>query len=207
MTDHPHLVTAVPPHVVWHVGRRPDPWAWVPWRYAGNQRWDDRMSTFRTVYAASTRFGCYVEVLAQLRPDPALVGEMASIVVDNDDAELHPTFPAGEIDQDWADKRVVSSARLSWVFCDVTASATIAALRPSMLALARGLGLPDFDGAALKLGQPRALTQQVASSVYRLRNGIDDELFAGVKLRRGTEMSWRCGRCSSDPRTFRAAAD
>lgn len=190
MTYAPQPVTAVPPEVVWHVGRRPDPWAWVPWQYAGNQRWDDRMSKFRTVYAASTRFGCFVEVLAHFRPDPALADEMAAITVDEEDAELHPTFPAGEIDQDWVDKRAVSSAAMDGVFCDVTAAQTIATLRPFMLGLTRGLGLPDFDSATLKLGQPRALTQHVASRVYRLPSGVDDELFAGVRFasRHGDEL-------------------
>jgi hypothetical protein len=160
MTPGPRLVTAVPPELVWHVGRRPEPWAWVPRQFAGQQRWDDIMRTFRTIYAASSRYGCYLEVLAHFRKDPDTADGMDRIVVSDEDAAVYPTYPAGEIDRTWVDARVVSSAEMSGVFCDVTAAPTIAALRPYMLALARGMGLPDFDGAALKLAHPRALTQQ-----------------------------------------------
>jgi len=57
--------------------------------------------------------------------------------------------------------------------------------------LARELELPDFDASALKLAQPRALTQHVASHIYRLPTGIDDDFFAGVRFasRHGDELA------------------
>lgn len=53
----------------WRVGRAPDPWAWIDYRYAGEQRWDDSGNEFRTIYAADSLYACFVEILAHLRPD------------------------------------------------------------------------------------------------------------------------------------------
>lgn len=85
--------------------------------------------------------------------------------------------------------RVITSAYVSGVYCDVTAADTIAALRPRMLHVAKSFNLPDFDAAALKLAEPRALTQHVASHIYQLRHR-DGDLFDGVRFasRHGDEL-------------------
>jgi hypothetical protein len=141
------------------------------------------------VYAANTRFGCYVEVLAHFRPDPELVADMANIDVE-DLSPVDQTLPAGEIDLTWAERRAVTSARMGGTFCDVTAAATVAALRPFFIEEAYRLGLPDFDAAALKLAHPRELTQKVASFVYEMPSPGDDNLFAGIRFasRHGDEI-------------------
>ncbi len=179
--ERPSPAEATPTVTLWHVGRRPEPWAWIPWEFAGRQRWDDIEGTFRTVYAAESRFACFVEVLAPFRPDPDLVAGMAAIEVDPDDANEHPTAPAGEVDRQWVNRHVITSAEVSGVYCDVTAVETIASLRPRFIDLARSLGLPDFDAAALKLAQPREFTQHVASHIYQLQR-LDGELFDGVRF-------------------------
>ena len=183
------VVPAQPSGRVWHVGHRPDPWAWVPERFAGNQRWDDSEGLFRTVYAADTRYGCYLEVLAQFRRDPE-ADVVSNIVLDPDDVAMQ-TYPAGEIDLDWIGKRIAASARMDGVFCDVTAAESIAALRPQFLRLAGELGLPDFDAAALKSAHPRTLTQSVATHLYALSNPVDQTPFAGVRFasRHGDEVA------------------
>lgn len=204
MSDAPELVRDAPEGIVWHIGRAPDPWDWIPQQYAGNQRWDDALGAFRTVYAASSRYGCYVEVLAQYRKDPDMAAGMAAITVDPADAS-YETYPAGEIGMDWVSTRVISSAWVSGWFCDVTASKTIAALRPTFLPIARDLGLPDFDAAALKLATPRTLTQNVASFLYSQPTGIDGDPFAGVRFssRHGDELQmWALfERNGDDPRS------
>lgn len=55
-----NLMAAVNPGAVWHVGHRPDPWAWTPWEYAGDDgrfhgRWDDPAGRYRTLYAGGDR--------------------------------------------------------------------------------------------------------------------------------------------------------
>lgn len=184
------LVQAHPPALLWHVGRRPEPWAWVPWESAGGQRWDDIEGAFRTVYAAESRYGCFVEVLATFRPDPQLVADIGLISVDERDTAEHPTSPAGQVDRGWVGLHLVTSAAVNGVYCDVTAAETIAALRPRFLGLARGYGLPDFDTAALKLARPRELTQHVASHIYQLDYDNAGDFFAGVRFgsRHGDEL-------------------
>ena len=56
---------------------------------------DEASGEFRTIYAASTMLGCLLEVLAPLRPDPALAVELDAIVEDEQDADDFPTAAAG----------------------------------------------------------------------------------------------------------------
>ena len=62
------------------------------------------------------------------------------------------------------------SAHLTGRFCVVTAFETIAALRPRFAGIATGgLGLADFDAAALTDGRPRLLTQAVSPHLWEMR--------------------------------------
>jgi RES domain len=187
----PSPAQASPAGLLWRVGRYPRPWAWVPWEFSGGNRWDDVERTFRTAYAAESAFACFVELLATYRPDPRLVADMAAIHVDHFDAVTHPTSSAGQVPLSWLNAHVVSSAVVTGVFCDVTAAATIAALRPQFLPLTRSLGMADFDAAALKSARPRELTQRVASHIYQLAYDGADELFTGVRFasRHGDELA------------------
>jgi hypothetical protein len=177
----------------------------VPWEFAGAQRWDDVERSFRTVYAADSRYGCFVEVLAHFRPDPELVASMAEIEVEPEDGREHPTNPAGQIDRKWVERHLISSARVSGTFCDVTTASTIAALRPEFISVAVSLGLPDFDSAAIKLARPRELTQRLASHIYGLPTSAGT-LFAGVRFasRHGDEIAlWAVfERAGDEPSPF-----
>ncbi|MCZ7537423.1 MAG: hypothetical protein M5T61_16945 [Acidimicrobiia bacterium] len=42
-------------------------------------RWDDPEGLYRVLYASSLRVGCYIETLARLRPDPAVVAALEAI--------------------------------------------------------------------------------------------------------------------------------
>lgn len=153
----------------WRVSFAPDPWAWPGWQWAGADgrfggRWDDLAGTFRTVYAASTLLGCFLEVLAGFRPDPAVAAEYATITTTDEDS--HPTIEMGTLPHAWLEQRRIARAQLTGCFCAVTAAETIAALRPRFVAAAHTLHLHDFDAAALKAGQPRELTQAVASHLH-----------------------------------------
>lgn len=98
------------PGEVYRVGFPPDPWAWPGWEFARNDgrfggRWDDANGEFRTIYAATTLLGCLLEVLAPLRPDPVVAAELDQITEDDEDAEDHPTTPAGTLSRTWLDAR------------------------------------------------------------------------------------------------------
>jgi hypothetical protein len=54
------LRTSEPPERVYRLGRRPDPWQWPDWSYAGGDgtfgtRFDDPDSEYRVLYASSQR--------------------------------------------------------------------------------------------------------------------------------------------------------
>lgn len=156
--------TIVDGHIVYRVGRAPDPWAFSERRYCGNNRWDDPELNFRTIYAGDDLFACYVEVLAPLRPDmPSGIDLLAEIEEDPADSIAYPTPQAGVVPKSWLEGRMWAQARLSGQFVDVTAAATVRDLRPRFLGLAQKLGFADFDAAALKTAHPRELTQRVAA--------------------------------------------
>lgn len=153
---------------VWRVGYRPEPWAWVGWEWATDGRfsgrWDDRDGNFRTLYVGSTLLASLVEVLANFRPDPHMT--LDDITEDGEDRANHPTAAAGVVDVAWLDPRAVGTGRLGGRYCAVTRSESIAFLHSRFVALARQLGLKDFDAAALKDGRARPLTQAVAAYLY-----------------------------------------
>jgi len=182
-------LTAAPTLPLWRLGRAPEPWAWADRSYAGDQRWDDADGEFRTVYAADSAYGCFVETLAHFRPDPAVAAALGSIVVDPADAADYPSRRPGEVPLNWVDSRRLSSAAVSGIFCDVTGAPTIAAMRPHFLELVAQLGLTDFDAAAIKAARPRVLTQHIASWLYR-REAQPNRFWDGVAFasRHGDEL-------------------
>jgi hypothetical protein len=193
------------PGEVWRVGYGPHPWHWVDWAHAVNGRftgrWDAVDSAYRTIYAGSSLFACLVEVLARFRPDPILHTDMASIQVDEADASLYATVPAGVVDEAWLTVRKISRARLSGRYCDVADSATVAALRTRFIGLAMALGMADFDSSALQNSEPRELTQQVGREVYAMSDGAGHPLFDGVRFlsRHGNDLElWTVFERSTD---------
>lgn len=158
------------PGQVWRVGYRPDPWAWTPWQYADHGRftgrWDDPHGRYRTLYTGTTLLGCLLEVLAGFRPDPHLAADLDDIDEDPADTIDHPTQPAGRLPLSWLEPRTASSAILTGTYCSVTTTDTLAVLRPVFIGRAIRHGLPDLDAAALRLAEPRALTQAVSAWLY-----------------------------------------
>ncbi|GAA4777263.1 hypothetical protein [Citricoccus nitrophenolicus] len=197
---------------VWRVGYQPEPWEWADWRWAGpggrfTGRWDALDGgLYRTIYAGDSLFACLVELLAPLRPDPALTRELDQITVDPEDQAEYPTVPTGTIDVDnWAQNRLASSARLEGWFCVITAAATIAALWPRFHATAVSVyGLQDFDAAALKDARPRELTQAVSQHLWNARSADGTDLCDGIEFlsRHGDDLVlWALFERSEDGQT------
>jgi hypothetical protein len=164
---------------VWHVEFAPDPWAWSDWNYAidegrFNGRWDDLRGQFRTVYAGNTLYACLIEVLAKYRRDAALALELDGINEDPADTDELPARPAATVGYDWLELRLAASAMLGGMFCDINASATIAALWPRFARRAIEFGVNDFDHAALKDSGPRDLARSIASWLYALTDPVID---------------------------------
>lgn len=190
MAPYPNIEIHEENRQVWRIGHRPEPWAWVPWKYSDSGRfagrWDDPHGEFRTMYAGQSLLSCLLEILACFRPDPTLVDELGDIEVN--DAASEPTPRPGTIPCAWLDKRCAATARMNGRFCAVTHTSTISALRPRFLEDARSFGLEDFDAAALRDPRPRGLTQRVAAHLwlttdlngvqYASRHGDDHTLWA-----------------------------
>ena len=165
--------------LVFRVGYSPDPWAWAPWEYAPfTGRWDDPEALFRTIYAASSAEACFIEILAQFRPDPGLDPDLASISGCPDDVDYEGS-PPGVVGRSWLRERRFGSAHITGRFVDVGHSQTIAELRPTFLPVALGSGLPDFDAAAIRIHAPRELTQSISRHLYG-RETPDGRLASGV---------------------------
>jgi hypothetical protein len=119
---------ARPEGPVFRLGRRPDPWAWPDWAYAGEDgtwgnRFDDSASEYRVLYASSKRLGPFLETLARFRPDPAIVAEQ--IAGDARDAEFE-TGPAGLVPSSWLADRALGTARCKGTFADVGHAGSLA---------------------------------------------------------------------------------
>jgi hypothetical protein len=182
------------PGRVWRVGYRPGSWTWTPWQYADhgrfNGRWDDPHGRYRTLYTGTTLLGCLLEVLAGFRPDRLLAGDLADIDEDAVDAIDYPTTAAGRLPMSWLEHRIASSAVLAGTYCSVTTTDTLAVLRPVFIGRALGYRLPDFDAAALRLAEPRALTQAVSAWLYE-HNTAGHPTFDGVHFqsRHGDDLN------------------
>jgi hypothetical protein len=173
------------------VGYAPDPWAWVPWEYVERStgRWDDPQEIYRVLYAGSSPEACFIEVLAQFRPDADLLADMAAIEPDPRD-EHYPTIPPGQVHRSWLDNRRLGSGTLAGTFADIPHRDTIAALRPHFLARAIHFGLPDFDAGAIRMREPRGLTREVSRFLYALDHrgrqldgiGYESRFGAGLQL-------------------------
>lgn len=128
-------------------------------------------------------------MLACFRPDPYLAADLDGIVEDRDDARDHRTATPGELSPDWLTPRRIGSARLSGWYALPGARQSLPTLRSQFLRLAHDLGVPDLDAAAIRLAEPRNLTQQIARWIYQ-QTDPDGQLVAGVRFasRHGDEF-------------------
>ena len=167
------------------IGFRPAPWEWTPWECATNGRftgrWDDPGGVWRTLCVGSTRLACYLEVLAYARPSPDMAADLDDIEVDDEDQFEFPTIAPGELPLSWCAPRMTADAALTgWsvVPGDVE---SVAALRKGFRGTAFRLGLAALDGAAIRAGPPRALTQGISPWINTL-NGPAGKPIAGIEF-------------------------
>lgn len=152
----------------YRLARRPDPWEWPDWAYAGEggtfgNRYDDPESEFRVLYASSDRLTCFLETLARFRPDPHV--EAIEITSDPRDGEF-PTLPPGHVPAEWTTKRAIGTITVDWSFADIGTRRSLAHLRQVLGHQLVRHGVDDLDGAAIRASVPRAFTQEVSRYVY-----------------------------------------
>jgi hypothetical protein len=176
------------PGTVWRIGYAPNPWAWSDWKYADdnglfNGRWDDQHGRFRTIYTAESLLGCFLEVLAQLRPDPNLTLEL-DFIADDDNAEvLYPTTPAGVVGYEWLEEREWATGVQTGTYCFVTTSESVATLAQTGVFARFGVVAPDIGTDVLKDPHTRPLTRTIARMIYDVRHEDKTSAFDGVEFR------------------------
>lgn len=150
---------------VHRVAHGPDPWVWTPWQYAPfGGRWDDPDSQYRVLYLGASRYGCYLEVLAQFRPDPKVLALYEALAPDDAD-QGYPTVPQGVVPAEWLDGRIVGSAAMIGMFVPVGTADVLAWLRRHVAGLLIAHRIPDLDGAAIRSAD-RAFTQDLSRWLY-----------------------------------------
>ena len=153
-----------PPDVIFRIGRR-SPWDWPEWANVGDDgtfgnRWDDPQGVYRVLYASSLRLGCYLETLARLRPDPAVIAGLKAI------EGPEPMDPVGVVPRSWLAERGMGAASVSGDFASVGHARSLAWLRARFAADVVEAGLADLDAAAVRLSVPRRLTQLMSRAIY-----------------------------------------
>lgn len=155
---------------MWRVGHQQSPWDFTSWEFATagrfDGRWDDPDGVWRSLYVAETELGCYLEVLARFRPDPATVSALDAIDGDTDD-HGYPTIGPGVVTADWRKRRMIGCGQLTGMFFVPALTKSLAALRKAFMSRAAELGVPDVDAAAVRLARPRALTQEISQWAYK----------------------------------------
>jgi hypothetical protein len=168
---------------VWRVGYAPEPWAWTPWQFAEdgrfNGRWDDPNGVWRSLYVGGSPLACYLEVLARFRFDPSLQSDLAEIEEDDVDARDHATLSGGVLPRSWCQPRLLGAAHLTGWYAVPGDKESLPTLRARFLPLATRLHLADVDAAAIRLAEPRTFTQQIATWLF-YQSGPDDRPLAGV---------------------------
>jgi hypothetical protein len=118
------------------------------------------------MYAAETRFGCFLETLAPWRSQVSTLLSLA--LLPDGDAEIPQSPPsAGEIPADWHKQRLFGTFRLGpgqdWL--DLRRLETRETLRRPLAPILDRLGVEDFDlGDAVSRIRP--LTQRIAALAH-----------------------------------------
>jgi len=173
------LERLTPPRRLFRVGRAPDPWAWPPWEFAGQDgtfgnRWDDRQGNYRVLYASSRLEGCFLETLSRFRPDPHVLAELAAI------KGPEATSPPGVLPRSWLEARVIGEASVFGTFANVGSAASLAYLHKRLASRLVHYGIGELDGAAIRRTAPRAFTQEISSHIYARADARGRPLFSGI---------------------------
>lgn len=178
MSSRVFLPASGDPGTVWRVGHAPDPWQWTPWQYASddgrfNGRWDDQNAQFRTLYTSDSLLGCFLELLAPLRPRDTVFLELDEIQDDAGDAGAFPDPARGAVGASWLSGRVYARGEQTGTYAEITTAQGLAYLLDAGVFVAMGIPPVDVDVALLKDAHRREITRTIARHLFDLRNASD----------------------------------
>ena len=166
------LDTRTPTGPLYRIAWGTEPWEYPDWKRAGTDsssqahtfgnRFDDPNAEYRVLYASSQLVSCYVEVLARLRPDYALLAELRAMDGEDDYQQI------GVIPDEWFESRFIGTAEVGGNYADLYSPAWVSHLRSRLQPLCVELGLSDFDLSVLIQATKRIVTQKASSIVYDL---------------------------------------
>ena len=141
---------------IFRIARWPDPLAFPPREFNGNERFDDPLGIFRVLYVG-TRLACFVEWVAPFRLPLALLAQARAV------ANTAEPLPQPRVVPGRRRQRCIGRLRLAprqrWL--DLRRPETAEALRAEFAPLLEHLGLPDLDVSGMR-GPGRVLTQAIA---------------------------------------------
>lgn len=163
------------PGDVWRVGYEPDPWQWTPWQFASddgrfNGRWDDQRAQFRTLYTSDSLLGCFLELLASLRPNETAFAELGEIQDDAGSAGMYLDPHRGAIGTSWLSGRMFARGRQTGDYAEITTAHGLAYLVDAGVFNALGIAPVNVDVALLKDAHRRDVTRTIARHLFDLRD-------------------------------------
>lgn len=137
-------------------------------------RFDDPARDYRTLYCAAERLTCLYEVLADLRPDAAVLAEFAQLYGGGSVADLRL---AGRITWEWRVRNALAEAVIvaDGEFADLDDVELRTELETRHVKLLAAHGMLHLD-----IGQVRSKTRVVTQTIAR---SLFDDGFAGVRFR------------------------
>lgn len=163
------------PGEIWRVGWAPDPWQWTPWQFATdsgrfNGRWDDQNAQFRTLYTADRLLGCFLELLAPVRPSETAYAELAEIEDDAGTTSEHPDPDRGGIGMAWLNDRLHAAGFQRGTYAEVTQAEGVGFLSACGVFAGLGISARAVDVSLLKDAHQREVTRTVARFVFDLHD-------------------------------------
>lgn len=151
-----------PSSELFRLGRKPDPWDWNDWTYAGpdgtfGNRWDDPESKYRVPYGCSQRLGSFMETLGRFPADPKVLSELEAIDLEPGDED--PALPPGSLRlDDWLSRRLIGQALVAAEFAAAGRSRSLSYFQDRLSGVLGSYGVRELNGAAIRQLAPRELT-------------------------------------------------
>lgn len=194
------------------VKRGRDPFEPPPWSVVGNNRFDCPERThLRTLYAATTPAAACGEVLAPFRYPPHLLLRMAALstpdppISGTNGSLTSPLMRRnGVVTEDWFHTRDLGWAVVtsSLPFVDLVHPHTLAHLRTALAPTLAAANLGDFDLSTV-FSAHRAVTQQRALHLHRLRDEQGQAVVAGIRYLSRMHLGWECWALFADRMDYR----
>lgn len=159
-------------------------------------RFDSPAGTYGVRYFATTRDGCFGEILARFRADPVLAGIIGP------EWRERGWMDVGDIPADWRQRRAAvrvtfpSTGRNAKFpdgirFLDIESMETREAMRPDFEELLAFHKYPDLDIPVVR-GRDRRMTRYISQWAFEQYDAAGQPLYAGIRYLSRLNNDWEC---------------